>query len=132
MTPPGVMPTEGADLMLSLLVNKAQASDLTLHLFSNDYNPASASEAQDFVETPMQAGYATKLLNGSDWSVDKGVAVHVPQVFHFSGPLGLIYGYYVLGPANKVVAAERFVDGPYNILNNGDFIAVNIRLGGSS
>jgi hypothetical protein len=49
--------------------------------------------------------------------------VYSQQTWTFTGALGNVYGYYTTrASSGDLVYAERFTDGPYNIVNNGDQI----------
>jgi hypothetical protein len=122
----------GEEYLLAVGLNKQAAEDLELRLFTNDKAPAEGDVLGDYTEA-VGFGYVAKTLLGGSWSMVLGaptVASYVSQVFTFTGALGNVYGYYVVAPgAGVVVWANRFSNGPYAIVNNGDAVTVIPRLG---
>lgn len=118
----------GESLALQAFLNKAaQAQELKLRLFTNDKTPAEADVVGGYTEA-SGFGYAAKDLLGANWSISGTApteASYAEQVWTFTGALGNVYGYYVTrATGGELLWAERFTDGPYNIVNNGDQIKV--------
>jgi len=103
------------------------AGSMTLRLFTNDYTPVKASTEANLTEATGN-GYATKTLTGGSWTITPGTptsAAYAQQTFGFTGALGNVYGYYVTRDTDgKLMFAERFSNGPYNVQQNGDQIKV--------
>lgn len=123
-----LVPNGGEVIALSLLVNKiAAAENVVLRLFTNNKTPAEADVVGDYTEAAGN-GYAAITLTGANWTVTGGAptsAAYAQQTFTFSGALGNVYGYYMTrAGSGDLVYAERFTDGPYNIVNNGDQIKI--------
>ena len=54
---------------------------------------------------------------------------YAKQVFSFTGPIGKLYGYYLVQEkSEKLMWSERFADGPYHIVYAGSKIEVMPRL----
>lgn len=109
---------------LKLILSK----NLLLRLFENNINPDYYNNVDDYEEA-RGGGYSQKILNASKWKfgffVDEPIAVYPDQVFEFTGPVGLVYGFYVTGMDGKIIRwAERFADGPYEVLRAGDTVTV--------
>jgi hypothetical protein len=125
------MPTttkEGHMENLKLILSK----NLVLRLFENDIKPDYYSTVSDFKEV-NGGGYTPKVLNASKWKFgfveDIPAAAYPEQLFVFTGPIGLIYGFYLTDGNGKVVRmAERFADGPYEVLRMKDNITVVARV----
>lgn len=102
-------------------------TNLTLHLYTNNKTPADSDTEASYTEATF-TGYAAKTLTGSSFVVTAGApstAVYAKQTFTSSADQSIqyCYGYYLLR-GTKLVGAERFSDGPYTIVNNGDYIDV--------
>jgi len=125
-----VFTNDGKSLSASYTVGKTTTvSDLTLRLYSNDLTPNFASDNTSFTEVTTGNGYNPITLTGSTWSISDGAATHPQQTWTFTGSKGNIYGYYVTigsGSTQKVIFAEKFSSGPFNIASNGDIIRVTI------
>lgn len=123
-----VLPQHGEGDLLAYAVNKAAPQDLVLRLFTNDLTPGNTDTAASYTEASGN-GYAAVTLTGANWTVTEGTtseAAYPEQVFTFTGALGNVYGYFLTRAiSGKLAWAERFTDGPYGIVNNGDQIKVN-------
>jgi hypothetical protein len=124
-----VLPNQGEQLALEALVGKTAGQNLKLCLFQNNYTPIEASVEGSFTVATF-TGYADQTLTASSWTVTPGdpSSCAYPQCT-FTSTAGSqnqsIYGYYLLQvTSGKLVWAERFTDGPYTIVNNGDAIKV--------
>jgi hypothetical protein len=124
---PGTIVNQGEAIMLEALISKTAPQSLVLRLFTNNVTPSIGDTEGSYTEAAGN-GYSAAPLTASSWTTS-GTAptqVQYPQVtFTFSGPVGNVYGYYLTqGVSGKLVAAERFANGPYNIQNDGDQIKV--------
>ena len=125
----GVLVNGGEVIALEALVNKTAPQNLRIKLYSNNITPAEGDTAATYTEATATFGYTDFLLTGATWAGAVAGApssiAYAQQVWTFTGALGNIYGYfYVQTTSTLLVAAERFSDGPYNIVNNGDQIKV--------
>lgn len=131
---PLVVPAVGEQYALAVLLNKQIASDLVLRLFTNDVTPGNSDTSATYAEV-SSGGYAAKSLAGASWSITGGspaTATYAAQTWVFSGWVGSVYGYYVTRSAGGgLVWAERFFDGPYNVVLAGDTISVTPVFNGS-
>lgn len=125
-----VVPNEGENKTLSLMLNKTNPEDLILRLYTNNKVPSAGDSISSFVEA-SGSGYAANNLVANDWVIESGdpTIASYPQVtFGFTGSLGDVYGYYVTQETSNVVMfAEKFSNGPFNIQNSGDEIRINLR-----
>lgn len=113
-----VVPDAGKQPLLTLLLNTATVAGQTwrLRLFVNDYTPDDDSETADFTE-PVWPGYAFKNLTRGLWTVPV-ISDHqasstygtTPQVFTVDPPGvdTVVYGYFVTGPGDVLLWAQRF------------------------
>ncbi|MHA2265531.1 MAG: hypothetical protein ACXAEN_24335 [Candidatus Thorarchaeota archaeon] len=103
-----------------------------LRLYENNVYPNYHHEINDYKEA-SGGGYVVKILEPENWKfsliADSPVATYPDQLFEFTGPVGLVHGYYVTDEKNKIVRwAERFADGPYEVLRLGDAVTVITRI----
>lgn len=126
-----LVPDEGEGVALENFLNKTAPQNQTLKLYTNNITPGETDVAGTYTEASGN-GYASVTLTGSSWTVTTGAPTHADyaqQIFTFTGNLGNVYGYYVVQvTSGKVMFSERFADGPYNIVNNGDQIKITPRL----
>lgn len=124
---------QGEDLALKALVNHTAPQNLVLKLFKSDTTPAESDTEATYTEADF-TGYSAKTLTGSSWSMTPGapsLAEYAQQTFTSSADQSAqsIYGYYyVQATSGKLVAAERFSDGPYAVSNNGDNIKITPKI----
>jgi hypothetical protein len=122
-----VVPNAAENVMLQNILNKTASEDMVLKLYTNDYTPIETSVEGSFTEAAGD-GYAALTLAGASWTITPGApssAAYAQQTFMFTGALGDVYGYFVVQESSgKIMWAERFSNGPYNIQNNGDEIKV--------
>src|SRR5687768_1567095 len=122
-----LVPNQGEGDALRYYVNKEAPQDLVLRLYTNDKTPAEGDTAASYTEAAGN-GYASKALAGANWVITEGApsyAQYPLQTFIFTGALGNVYGYYLTRTTSgRIAHAERFTDGPYNVVNNGDRIDV--------
>lgn len=123
-------PNNGEGDMLTAIVAKAAAENLVLHLFQNNITPAETDTAATYTEATF-TGYAALTLTAASWVVTEGAPSNAvyPQVT-FTSSAGSqnqnVYGYYLTRAiSGRIAWAERFADGPYNIVNNGDAVKVS-------
>lgn len=131
-----VVPDAAEDVMLQNILNKTAPQNQTLKLYTahsggNTVDPAESDTESSFTEA-TGSGYAAFTLTGSSWSTTPGAptqASYAQQVWTFTGALGNVYGYYVVQvTSGKILWAERFSDGPYNVVNNGDQVKVTPKI----
>lgn len=125
------VPSSSRARMLASIVNKTSPEDLVLKLFTNDIVPRDDDDNLSYAEA-TGFGYAPITLDGKKWRDEKGPPVSVQyaqQVFSFTGPIGKLYGYYLVQEkSQKLMWAERFSDGPYHVVYAGSKIEVTPRL----
>jgi hypothetical protein len=118
-----VLVDQGENAMLTAFF----AAAMTLRLYTNNYTPVETTTESGVTEASGN-GYAAKALAGGGWTISGTAptqAAFAQQTYTFTGPLGNVYGYYVTRDSDaKLMYAERFSDGPYNIVNNGDTIKI--------
>lgn len=127
-----LVPNNGEGDALQYFVNRASPQDLVLRLNSNNVTPAETDTASSYTECAGN-GYASITLTGANWNAPSEGApseiTYAQQVFTFSGALGNVYGYYMTrASSGRIALAERFSDGPYNIVNNGDQIKITPKI----
>lgn len=126
------VPNVGKEQMLKLILNKTAQENLNIRLYTNDFTPGNSTVFADFTE-PGGGGYVTKNIAAGDWTITPGtpsVAVAVQQSWVFTGMVGNVYGYFLVGQTNTTLVywAERFTDGPYNIQVANDEIRITPRI----
>jgi hypothetical protein len=124
-----LVPNVGEVTALSYLVGKtATTENLVLRLYTNNATPAETDIASTYTEA-SGFGYASITLTGATWTITGGApspATYPQQIWTFTGALGNVYGYYLTRLTSlDLVYAERFVDGPYNIVNVGDQVKLS-------
>jgi hypothetical protein len=120
-----VFPDVGENIVLEALVNKTAPQNLVLRLYTSNTTPGESDTAGTYTEASGN-GYNAITLTGASWgSASGGSIAYAQQTFTFTGNLGNVYGYYMTqASSGTLVFAERFTDGPYNIVNNGDQIKI--------
>ena len=130
---PLLVPNVGEDKFLQNVLNKTAPENLTLKLFKSNTTPTEADTAATYTEADF-IGYTPIALTGATWTVVAGApseATYPQQTFTSTAgsQSQQVYGYYVVGASDGVLRwAERFPDGPYPIVNNGDQIKVTPKL----
>lgn len=93
--------------------------------------PAEADVAATYTEA-SGSGYAAITLTPASWTITEGApttAEHTEVTFSFTGSLGNVYGYFIVGDTSgRLKWAERFTGRPYNIQNNGDQIKITPKI----
>ena len=123
------MPNHGEADALAAFLNKAAPENLVLKLFKSNTTPAESDTAATYTEADF-TGYTDEALTAASWTVTEGAPTSAayPQLT-FTSTAGSqsqnVYGYYVVGATSgRLKWAERFSDGPYTIVNNGDAIKI--------
>ena len=126
-----LVPNVGEARMLKAVVNHTVPQDLVLKLFTNNVTPGETDTAGTYTEASGN-GYAAITLTGSSWTITEGApsdASYAQQTFTFTGNLGNVYGYFIVQASSGILLwAEKFSDGPYNIVNNGDQIKITPKI----
>ncbi len=124
---------DGGELIaLKALVNHtAQNENLVLKLFKSNTTPGNTDVVGTYTEADF-TGYSSATLTGASWVVTGNPITYAKQTFTSSAgsQSQSVYGYYLVrATGGELVYAERFSDGPYVIVNNGDKIEVTPSLG---
>lgn len=129
----GVLVNQGETIMLEAFANKTAPQTLVLKLFKNNVTPGETDTEATYTEADF-TGYASVSLTPGTWVTTAGAPsdISYPQQI-FTSSAGAqnqnVYGYFIVQTGSgKLVAAERFADGPYNIVNNGDQIKVTPKI----
>lgn len=127
-----VVPNVGEQQILGLIFGVGSQENLSLRLFTNNITPAEATVLGSFTEATGN-GYARQTIAMADWSIvagDPTYATATEKVFAFTGALGNVYGYYIVGESSgNLYWCERFTNAPIAIQNNGDQIRITPKLG---
>jgi hypothetical protein len=102
---------------------------LILRLYKSNTTPAETDTASTYTECDW-TGYSSISLTPASWSVTEGAPTRASYSQQtFTSTAGSqnqsVYGYYMTRTTNgRIALAERFTDGPYVIVNNGDQIRI--------
>lgn len=124
-----LVPNVGEGVMLKALLNHTAPQNQLLKLYKNDVTPAETDTHTTYTAADF-TGYSNATLTGSSWSITEGApsyASYAQQTFTSSAGSQNqpVYGYFVTQVTSGILLwAERFGDGPYTIVNNGDAIKV--------
>lgn len=124
-----VLVDQGESIALEALVGKTAGQNLILKLFKSNTTPGETDTEGTYTEADF-TGYSAITLTAANWSVtgtNPTSIGYAQQTFTSSAgsQSQSVYGYYfVQATSGKLVWAERFSDGPYSIVNNGDTIKV--------
>ena len=124
-----LFPNQGESIALKALLNHTAPQNLVLKLFKSNTTPAETDTEATYTEADF-TGYGAITLTGSSWTVTPGAptsAAYAQQSFTSSAGSQnqSVYGYFTIQTTSTLlVYAERFSDGPYVIVNNGDVIKV--------
>ena len=127
------VPNVGEVNMLEHIVNKTSPENLILNLFKSNTTPADTDTAATYTEADF-TGYTAKTMTGTSWTVTSGdptEAAYAQQTFASTAGSQnqSVYGYYVVQVSStELMWAERFTDGPYTIVNNGDEIRITPKI----
>lgn len=120
----------GESIALRYLVNKlATPENLVLCLYKSNTTPAETDVIGTYTEADF-TGYANIALTGASWTVSGTAPTSIAYAQQtFTSSAGSqnqsVYGYFLKrASGGELVIAERFSDGPYVIVNNGDAIKV--------
>ncbi len=120
-----LVPNNGEGDILAYTVNKSTPENLVLRVFTNNITPAETDTAATYTEAAF-TGYSAITLTGANWTITEGApsnAAYPQQTFTSSAGSQSVscYGYYLTrATSGRIAWAERFSDGPYTIVNNGD------------
>lgn len=124
-----LVPDQGEQIALEAMVGKTAGQNLILRIFQNNYTPVEATTEANVTEATF-TGYAAITLVAANWVYASGnpsSLSYAQQTFTSSAGAQnqATYGYYLTqATSGKLVWAERFSDGPYTIVNNGDTIKI--------
>jgi hypothetical protein len=119
--------------MLKAILNHTAPENLVLKLYKSNTTPAESDTAGTYTEADF-TGYSSASLTGASWSItpgDPSFASYAQQTFTSSAGAQSqsVYGYYIVQASSGILIwAERFPDGPYVIVNNGDQIKITPRI----
>lgn len=123
------VPNQGEQDAVEAFLNITSAEDLILKLYKNDKVPADGDTEADYTEADF-VGYSESPLSPTEWNVTPGNPCTAEQPTHSfistqGGQSQNVYGYFVVGAiSGRLKWAERFTDGPYDIVNLDDEIKV--------
>lgn len=130
-----VFPNSGEAYAVEVLVNKTAQENMLIKLFVNSQAIAEATAPSSLTEMSAGNGYSAKMITPSSWATTVGDPSYVQapqQSWTFTASLGPVHGYFIVGSATgKLIAAEQFSDGPYNIVRSGDIINLTPRIEGA-
>ena len=124
-----LLPNQGEQIALEAFVGKTAGQNLVLRLFQSNTTPAETDTEATYTEANF-TGYAAVTLTAANWSFAAGEPSTLSYAQQtFTSTAGSqnqsVYGYYLTQvTSGKLVYSERFTDGPYTIVNNGDAIKV--------
>lgn len=131
-----IVPEEGQIRLLNYIINKTNASDVILHLYTNSVNLGGKTFNTGSFAEATAAGYVAETLSGSNWSAVSnngiGTALYSTGVtFNFAVGQD-IQGYYVTDLSNNILWAEEFPGAPFQLPIGGGDVAVRpqLQLGG--
>lgn len=128
-----LVPDNGEGDGLNYFVNNATPQNLVLKLYTSNTTPAETDTAATYTEATF-TGYASATLTGASWTTVEGAptqATYAQQTFTSSAGAQnqSVYGYFMIRVTSaRIALAERFSDGPYVIVNNGDTIKVTPKI----
>lgn len=124
---------------MSAIVPEASQADMladivrdpcTIRLYVND--PGDSPTAADFQELSIEGvGYQPKPIRATGWDMSRAPALasYGKQTWQFSGPAGVVRGYYITRNSDgRLRWFDPLPGGPMNIANDGDQIAVSVEL----
>lgn len=122
-----LVPNNGEGDGLAYFLNKSAPENLILRLYKSNTTPAENDTTATYTEATF-TGYVALTLTGASWTVVEGApssASYAQQTFTSSAgsQSESVYGYYLTrATSGRIAWSERFSDGPYVIVNNGDAI----------
>ena len=126
-----VVSDQGEVETLSRILNKIATGNVVLRLYTNNETPDEDSVIGDFTDATA-AGYAPITLTGATWTVATAAGTttgsYPQQTFTFTGS-ETVYGYFITNLAvDKLLWAEIFAGGPFNIPGGGGEIKVTPKI----
>jgi len=124
-----VVPNQGEIISLEAFVGKTAGQNLKLCLFKSNTTPAETDTEALYTKADF-TGYDDITLTAANWVSTGGDPSHIDYAQQiFSSSAGSqsqnVYGYHFLQvTSGKLVWAERFSDGPYQIVNNQDAVKI--------
>ncbi|MDI6752778.1 MAG: hypothetical protein QME78_00100 [Thermodesulfobacteriota bacterium] len=114
---------EGENNILDCYLKGTARPSFYLFLYTNATEPAEAALMTGITE-PSGNGYARIGLADADWTLAADAATQLQKTFTAAGGVwGNVYGYGITtaltGTAGKLICAEQFSDGPYNVQDGG-------------
>jgi hypothetical protein len=129
-----LVPNVGEVVALSNFLNISAPEELVVRLYSSNTTPIEAHTDSDYTEV-TGGDYTPIQLNPVNWVLtpDNPSEASYPQItFAFTGAIGgggNVYGYFVTQEiSGTLLWAEKFVNGPYPIANDGDEIRIAITI----
>ncbi|MFZ7134348.1 MAG: hypothetical protein ACOWWR_18535 [Eubacteriales bacterium] len=128
-----IVPDVGEVLLLKKALNHTAATDLKLHIFTNDIVPDEDTVIGDLTEATA-AGYAAITLTGTSFTIETDgsnntTATYAEQTFTFT-EASINYGYYITDSAGTgLLWVERFSDAPHSIPSGGGTEKITLSLG---
>lgn len=125
-----VFPHAAEVKILEYVLKQETPSPLSLKLYVNDHTPDETDTVASYTEASGGSYLAKPLLPGN-WDFSGGnptIAQYDPLTWTFTGSVGNVYGYYIESDDGTLMASQRFVNGPYNVQNNGDVINVTPKI----
>lgn len=130
---PLVVFNQGEEIALAALLNKTAPENLDLVLFKSNTTPGETDTEATYTAADF-TGYATIEFTAASWTITPGApteAAYAQQTFtSTAGSQNQpVYGYIIKQrTSGKAILGERFGDGPYTIVNNGDAIKVTPKI----
>jgi hypothetical protein len=128
-----LVPNHGEGDMLKYLLNFSAAENVILRLYQSNTTPAETDTAATYTEATW-TGYSAATLTGASWVVTEGApsdGAYAQQTFTSTAGSQSQnnYGYFMTrASSGRIAWAERFSDGPYQVVNNGDQIKVTPKI----
>lgn len=125
----GVMMDNGSKEVLTEDKAAWNTTALKVHLFVNNITPAVGDVLGSYTEASFTGYAAQSLVTWGTITVGSHIATMTAAANTFTrtatGTVQTVYGYYVTDNTNTVLLwAERDVNAPINIINNGDSYTV--------
>jgi hypothetical protein len=131
-----LVPNNGEGDALEYFVNRASPQNLVLRLYQSNTTPAETDTAATYTEATW-TGYGAITLTGASWGAPSEGApssiAYAQQTFTSTAgsQSQTNYGYFMTrATSGRIALAERFGDGPYTIVNNGDNIRITPQITG--
>lgn len=127
-----MVPDVGEVAMLDNMFKGSAPENLTLKLYTNNYDCVEGSIAGNFTECAI-SGYAAKTLTAGSWnaaSTTTGTSskTYAAQTFNFTGT-GAVVGYFVVGAVSGTLYwAERLYATTGQTFNNGDSLTITPKM----